>query len=157
MIKYSNSRYDNVGFVSTIERDFTVEKSLDILICNEFMFGTIIMDIGIDIVRVCTGVFGNRDEIVFSGPEEEMSLLVEAARTYRMFDSTATSRISALASFVNFVTGCRKAEAVAKIMILSKCKEVSLDFKCELKDLVALMLLIRKDNVDPHEAVTLIR
>lgn len=153
MIVYSNSRYDNVGFVSTIERAFTIEKALEVLICNEFTFGTLVRDIGLDIVRVCTGIFGNRDEIVFSGPEEEMALIVEAARTYRMFDATATSRISALSSFV---IGCSKAEAVAKLMILSKCKEVPLDFKCELKDLVALMLLIRKDHMDPHETITLI-
>lgn len=154
MIGYSNSRYDNVGLVNTVERTFSIEKALDILICHEFTFGTLVRDIGIDIVRVCTGIFGNRDEIVFSGPEEEMALIVEAARTYRMFDPTATSRTSTLASFV---IGCSKAEAVVKIMILSKCKEVPLDFKCELKDLVALMLLIRKDSMDPYEAVTLIQ
>lgn len=152
MIVYSNSHYDNIGFVNTIERACTIEQALDILI-NEFMFSTFVQDIGIDIVRVCTSIFGSRDEITFSGTEGEMELLVEAARTYRMFDANATPH----ATLASFVAGCSKAEAVAKIMILSKCKDVSLDLKCELGDLVALMLLIRKDNIDPHEAVALIQ
>lgn len=154
MITYTNSRYDNMGLVGTINRVITVEQAMHMLIDGEFTFGARIHDIGCTCVRLTTGIFGNRDDIMFDGSEDEMALLIEVARYYRMMDSTATCRITSILH--EFALGCTKAEAVTKMMIRSKCKEISLSYKCELKDLIAVMLLIRKDNVAPSEAVTLL-
>ena len=60
---------------------------------------------------------------MFDGAEDEMALLIEVARYYRMMDSTATCRITSILH--EFALGCTKAEAVTKMMIRSKYRDQS--------------------------------
>lgn len=78
MIKYLNQR-NNGSQCEPVIRDCTPGEALKSLVVYELGFGGAVVTIERDCVVVSTRVLNCTDLVTFSGPEDEMQLLVKAA------------------------------------------------------------------------------
>ncbi|MBV5347868.1 hypothetical protein JZU46_06615, partial [bacterium] len=153
MIRTSNLRFKDGETFDLGTKEETVEKAFESLILYEFGYGGKIDYVAPTRIACLTNIMGCIDTTFFSGPADEMKLLVEAATIHHNPKPCASSILGFMA---NMSEGIHTARSVLFKMVnpgneaqYEKLKVMS------TVDLLACVLLVRKDEMDIDEVLSL--